>query len=173
MFTAVAMAAHVASAPSFKSPGADMAIFSRAFVRRRAIGLAINLSVSATSFALAQGPGDGHHLHQALKDRNERQFLFARDLAVSDMSRASLAQPTGSVDRDFVAMMVPNNQATIDMARAELAYGHNDDLRRLAQDIIAHRQHDISAINKAARNMPSMQAQASTSAPSPVSLSQR
>jgi len=33
-----------------------MAIFSRAFARRRAISLAIDLSVSATSFAPVQGP---------------------------------------------------------------------------------------------------------------------
>jgi len=33
-----------------------MAIFSRAFAHRRAISLAIDLSVSATSFAPVQGP---------------------------------------------------------------------------------------------------------------------
>jgi uncharacterized protein (DUF305 family) len=33
---------------------------------------------------------------------------------------------TGSADQDFVAMMVPHHQGAIDMAQAELCYGHNE-----------------------------------------------
>ena len=32
-------------------------------------------------------------------------------------------KPTGDVDRDFVAMMVPHHQGAIDMAQAVLRYG--------------------------------------------------
>jgi uncharacterized protein (DUF305 family) len=126
-----------------------MTIFSGAFVRRRVISLATSLSVSASSLALAQAPQGSHHLHAKVGDRNERQFLFVRDLAVSDVSRASLAEPTGSVDRDFVAMMIPQNQAIIDMARAELLYGHNDELRHLAETIVAQQRQQISVMNGA------------------------
>jgi uncharacterized protein (DUF305 family) len=38
------------------------------------------------------------------------------------------------VDRDFVSMMIPHHQAAIEMAQAELRYGHNEILRRLAQE---------------------------------------
>jgi uncharacterized protein (DUF305 family) len=152
-----------------------MAILSRAFVRRRAISLATSLSVSATSFAFAQDPGAAYHLRGATKDRNERQLLFARDLAVSDVSRASLAQPTGSVDRDFVAMMIPSNRAIIDMARAELKYGHNDELQHLAQAILARKQREISVMNRTVGNVPSTQVQigppASAPTANPVALS--
>jgi hypothetical protein len=95
---------------------------------------AISAFLSTTSLALAQSPEDAHHLRTAVSDRNERQFLFARDLAVSDVSRASLFEPTGNVDRDFVAMMIPPGQAIIDMARAELLYGRNDELRKSRRD---------------------------------------
>jgi uncharacterized protein (DUF305 family) len=129
-----------------------MAIFSRAFIRRRIISLAASLSVSATSFALAQDPGKTHHLRSAINDPGERQFLFAKDAAVSEMAQASLTSPSGDVDRDFVGMIAARDQATMELARAELMYGHNDEIRRLAQNIVAQQQHDISAMKQALGN---------------------
>jgi uncharacterized protein (DUF305 family) len=113
--------------------------------------------LSTTSLALAQSPEDAHHLRTAVSDRNERQFLFARDLAVSDVSRASLFEPTGNVDRDFVAMMIPPGQAIIDVVRAELLYGRNDELRNLAETVVAQQQQQISMMNGAMASMASMQ----------------
>jgi hypothetical protein len=126
-----------------------MAIFSRAFVRRRIISLAASLSVSATSFALAQDPAEVHHLRTPVNDRGERQFLFAKDVFVSEMAQASLTHPSGDVDRDFVGMMAARDRATMELARAELQYGHNDEIRRLAQTIVAQQQHEISATKRA------------------------
>jgi uncharacterized protein (DUF305 family) len=45
--------------------------------------------------------------------------------------------------------MMPHHQGAIDMARAELKYGYNGELRRLAQGIIAEREHEISAMRGA------------------------
>ena len=126
-----------------------MVIFSRAFVRRRIISLAASLSVSATSLALAKDPGEAHHLLTSANNRSERQFLFAKDVAVSEMAQASLTPPSGDVDRDFVGMMVARDQATMELARAELLYGHNDEIRRLAQNIVAQGQHEISVMRRA------------------------
>ena len=58
-------------------------------------------------------------------------------------------KPSHDVDRDFVAMMVPHHQGAIDMAEAELSYGHNESLRRLAQEIIATQQQEIAAMRRA------------------------
>ncbi len=58
-------------------------------------------------------------------------------------------KPTGDVDRDFVAMMVPHHQGAIDMAQAELRYGHNEQLRRLAQEIVVTQQQEIPAMRLA------------------------
>jgi Domain of unknown function (DUF305) len=126
-----------------------MALFSRAFFRRRIISLATSLSVSATSFALAEDPGHSHHLRKGVGDGNERQFLFASDLAISKMSRAMLTPPSGDVDRDFVAVMIPRDEATIDMARAELRYGHDGALRQLALSLLNRQQQQISVMNEA------------------------
>ncbi|MEZ5832509.1 MAG: DUF305 domain-containing protein, partial [Dongiaceae bacterium] len=57
--------------------------------------------------------------------------------------------PTGDVDRDFVMMMVPHHQGAIDMAMAELRYGTNEQLKRLAQEIIVTQQQEIAAMQLA------------------------
>jgi hypothetical protein len=56
---------------------------------------------------------------------------------------------TGDVDRDFVAMMAPHHQGAIDMAGVYLRYGHNEQLRRLAQEIIVTQQQEIAVMRQA------------------------
>jgi uncharacterized protein (DUF305 family) len=58
-------------------------------------------------------------------------------------------KPTGDADRDFVAMMIPHHQGAIDMARSLLRYGHNEQLRRLAQEIIVTQQQEIAIMRLA------------------------
>jgi len=56
---------------------------------------------------------------------------------------------SGDVDRDFVAMMIPHHQGAIDMARAQLRYGRNEQLRRLAQEIIVSQSQEIAVMRLA------------------------
>jgi uncharacterized protein (DUF305 family) len=58
-------------------------------------------------------------------------------------------RPSGNVDTDFVAMMVPHHQGAIEMARAELGYGRNEQLKRLSQEIIVTQQQEIVAMRLA------------------------
>jgi uncharacterized protein (DUF305 family) len=55
-------------------------------------------------------------------------------------------RPSGDVDTDFVAMMVPHHQGAIEMAQAELRYGRNEPLRRMAQGIIVTQLQEITAM---------------------------
>jgi hypothetical protein len=64
---------------------------------------------------------------------------------MSDMT----IKPTGDIDRDFVAMMVPHHQGAIDMAQAVLRHGRNEQLRRLAQEIVVTQQQEIAAMRLA------------------------
>jgi len=123
-------------------------LFSRGFVRRRAISLATSLSVMATSFALAQDPKHDPEVHTA-RDMDEQQFLFDSDLAMSNTNRSSLTTPTGDIDRDFADVMEPHHQGAIDMARAEIRYGRNDKLRQLAHRIVSRQERDISVLQNA------------------------
>src|SRR5260221_7277630 len=66
----------------------------------------------------------------------EASFLAKSNAAMTRMMAAMKIKPSNDVDRDFVAMIVPHHHGAIDMAEAELSYGHNELLRRLAHDII-------------------------------------
>jgi hypothetical protein len=79
----------------------------------------------------------------------EAPFLAENDAAMNKMMADMTVKPTGDVDHDFVEMMVPHHQGAIDMARALLRYGHNEQLRRLAQEIIVTQQQEIAAMRLA------------------------
>ena len=79
----------------------------------------------------------------------EAPFLAENQAAMSRMMAAMTIKPSGDADTDFVAMMVPHHLGAIDMARAELRYGHNEQLRRLAQEIIVTQQQEIAAMRLA------------------------
>ena len=50
---------------------------------------------------------------------------------------------SGNSDMDFARLMLPHHQAAIDMARAQLLYGTDPQMRRLAQEIITDQQSEI------------------------------
>ena len=125
-----------------------MPLFSRGFVRRRAISLATSLSVMATSFALAQDPKQGSEV-RTVTDRDEQQFLFDIDLAMSNMNRSMLMTPTDDIDRDFVNVIVPHHQGTIDAPGAEPKHGRNDELRQLARKMASKQDQEISSLRHA------------------------
>jgi uncharacterized protein (DUF305 family) len=81
--------------------------------------------------------------------RDEMPFLTDNVTAMSKMMVDMGINPSGDVDRDFVAMMVPHHQGAIDMAQAELRYGRNETLRRMAQEIIVTQQQEIAAMRLA------------------------
>jgi len=86
----------------------------------------------------------------------DMSFLAQSDAAMTRMMAAMQIKPSHTVDKDFVAMMVPHHQGAIDMAKAELRYGHNEPLRGLAQEIIATQQQEIGAMQRANRGNPSV-----------------
>jgi uncharacterized protein (DUF305 family) len=69
----------------------------------------------------------------------------------SSMERMHLAMESiadsGDSDADFVRLMIPHHQAAIDMAKTELLYGKDPQMRRLAQEIIADQQSEIELMN--------------------------
>jgi hypothetical protein len=80
---------------------------------------------------------------------DESAFVADSNAAMTRMMSGMQVQPSGNPDADFVAMMVPHHQGAIDMARAELQYGQNETLRRMAQEIIVTQQQEIVAMQQA------------------------
>jgi uncharacterized protein (DUF305 family) len=76
----------------------------------------------------------------------EAAYLGENVAAMTKMMIDMGIRPSGDVDADFVAMMVPHHQGAIEMAQAELRYGRNEQLRRMAQEIIVTQQQEIAAM---------------------------
>ena len=79
----------------------------------------------------------------------EASFLAENANAMKKMMGDMAVKPTGDVDADFVAMMVPHHQGAIDMALAVLRHGRNPQIRRLAQEIIVTQQQEIATMRLA------------------------
>ena len=133
-----------------------MTLLSHPFIRKRAISLATTASVAALSLVVAHGPTSAHRIRktipiQYVMDRtdNSGEALSENESAMRRMMTDMTVKPTGDVDRDFVAMMVPHHQGAVEMAKAELKYGHNELLRRLAKVIIANQQREITVMRLA------------------------
>lgn len=80
---------------------------------------------------------------------DEAPFLAENNAAMDKMMADMAVKPTGDVDVDFAAMMIPHHQGAIDMALAQLRYGKNEQLRRIAQEIIVEQQQEIIAMRLA------------------------
>ena len=55
---------------------------------------------------------------------------------------------SGDRDVDFVKLMLPHHQAAIDMAKTQLLYGKDPQMRRLAQEIITDQQLEIELMQR-------------------------
>jgi len=55
---------------------------------------------------------------------------------------------SGNSDIDFVRLMLPHHQAAIDMAKTQLLYGKDPQMRRLAQEIITDQQLEIELMQR-------------------------
>jgi uncharacterized protein (DUF305 family) len=113
--------------------------------------IAFSAGISAASLLLGVALAASAHEDAASRSRlaKEAPFLAENDAAMTRMMDGMAVKPTGDVDRDFVAMMVPHHQGAIDMAVAVLRHGHNEQLRRLAQEIIVTQQQEIAAMRMA------------------------
>jgi len=137
----------------FLKPGLGAAFF----------GLRLLVAFAAPPLAFAH---EAHQPPQQAATPDENAFLAENEAAMSKMMSAMEAKPTGDVDRDFVAMMAPHHQGAIDMAVLELRYGKNEQLRRIAQEIIVSQMQEIAAMNLAIGE------QVPASVPAPTETSQ-
>jgi uncharacterized protein (DUF305 family) len=143
-----------------------MVMFSRAFIRKRVISLATTASVTATSFALAQDPARTHHVRRGIQyvaDRHAesegQSYRSENDVAMHKIMAGMMIKPGGDIDRYLVEMMLPHRQGAVDMAKAELKYGRDEPLHRLARQIVATQQREITVMQNAAREGRSSSAQ--------------
>lgn len=90
-------------------------------------------------------PGQGMH-HAGTRARNMAKDPASRAYMQSmrTMNQDMRGKPmTGDADRDFAQMMAPHHQGAIDMARVELQYGKDPDLKAMAQKLIDDQSKEI------------------------------
>jgi hypothetical protein len=106
--------------------------------------------IKATGIALtcflACSAGGGGGAQEVNPSSPNDAYLKESAAAMNKMMIDMDVKSTGDVDRDFVGMMIPHHQGAIDMAQALLKYGKNEQLRRLAQEIIITQQQEIAAM---------------------------
>ena len=122
----------------FLKPGLGAAVFG--------VRLLVAFAAPPSFAAFAH---EAHPPAQQAATSDESAFLAENEAAMTKMMSAMEAKPTGDIDRDFVAMMAPHHQGAIDMAVLELRYGKNEQLRRIAQEIIVSQTQEIAAMKLA------------------------
>lgn len=116
---------------------------------------AASLALAVAGSALAAEPATTSHHHGDRAGDASSSYVAssakpyaalvddAMNIMAGGMSRAPM---TGDPDHDFAAMMIPHHQGAIDMAKAQLLYGANPVLRRLAQEIIVTQGQEIQVM---------------------------
>jgi hypothetical protein len=137
--------------------GAIMLFFTYSQFRLSSWAVAAGLIATAT--ALAANPTEGPSLAEYITTicsaafrsapPQEARFLSENVGAMTRMMAGMEIKPSGDVDQDFAAMMIPHHQGAIDMAQAELRHGQNEQLRRIAQGIVVEQQQEIAAMRLA------------------------
>ena len=91
----------------------------------------------------------GNHNNGRQDSGNNRRDTATQDwvelIAGMDRMHAAMGsvERSGDSDVDFVRLMLPHHQGAIDMAKTQLLYGKDPQMRRLAQEIITDQQSEI------------------------------
>jgi hypothetical protein len=115
-----------------------------AYVSARMLGLFLLILGVGALRLYAQTESNGHDSRlTASPDWSE---LIA-SMDKMHMAMGAVVQ-SGNSDVDFVRLMLPHHQAAIDMAKAQLLYGKDPQMRRLAQEIITDQQLEIELMQR-------------------------
>ena len=114
--------------------------------------------VFAAAPALAQQPQGGKPMqgmpgHQGMMrehgDMSNTPGTKAMMDSMRKMQQGMVAKPmTGDADQDFATMMREHHRGAIDMARVELEYGTDPEMKSLAQKVIEDQSREIKQLDE-------------------------
>ena len=110
--------------------------------------LAINLSVTITAISMLAAMfllGGTPTSDNSSTDANWSELIASMNKMHMTMGEV---KRSGNSDVDFVRLMLPHHQAAIDMAKTQLLYGKDPQMRRLAQEIITDQQLEIELMQR-------------------------
>lgn len=99
------------------------------------------LALTAFFVALPAMAEEMHHGdHAAPMTPAAAALAAANDKMMTDMTVAF----SGNPDRDFILMMIPHHEGAIEMAKVQIQYGTDAEIRKLAEGIIAAQEAEIA-----------------------------
>ncbi|MFP3542677.1 DUF305 domain-containing protein [Rhizobium sp. SIMBA_035] len=84
-------------------------------------------------------------MSKPMGDHGASSHAFAE--ANAKMHKDMMVEMTGNADVDFVRGMIPHHQGAIDMAKIELQYGKDPEIRKLAEAVIKAQEAEIAEMN--------------------------
>ena len=118
------------------------------FFHTAALGGALALSALAFSASAQTPAGHAGMNHGAPADAGASASTRAFQASGEEMMQGMNAPYTGNADKDFAAQMIAHHQGAVSMARVELEYGKDPQMRKLAQDIIKAQKQEIAFMKK-------------------------
>ncbi|MBS0234603.1 MAG: DUF305 domain-containing protein [Proteobacteria bacterium] len=90
---------------------------------------------------------DMDHMNTGAMSAESAPSSKAFEESMQKMHKNMVMSYTGETDVDFVKGMIPHHQGAIDMAKVELQYGKDPEIRKLAEDIIKAQETEIAFMN--------------------------